>query len=43
MKVLLISRRDVEGIASMKEVMDAVEKAFKAKGLGKWKCRRKFM
>jgi alanine dehydrogenase len=35
MRVLLISRRDVEGIASMKEVMDAVEKAFRAKGLGK--------
>jgi alanine dehydrogenase len=35
MKVLLIPRRDIESIASMKEVIDAVEGAFRAKGLGK--------
>lgn len=35
MKVLLLSRKDIEGILSMKEVMVAVEKALKAKGLGK--------
>lgn len=35
MKVLLISRRDVEGILSMKEVMNAVEAAFRYKALGR--------
>ena len=34
MKVLLIPRKDVEGIVSMKEVVEVVEEAFKAKGLG---------
>jgi alanine dehydrogenase len=34
-KVLLISRRDVEGILSMKEVMNAVEAAFRYKALGR--------
>ena len=35
MKILLIPRKDVEGILSMKEVMDAVENAFRYKALGK--------
>lgn len=35
MKVLLLSRSDVEGIVSMREVMDVVEEAFRAKGLGR--------
>jgi alanine dehydrogenase len=35
MKVLLISKKDVEGILSMKEVMDAVESAFRYKALGR--------
>jgi alanine dehydrogenase len=35
MKVLLISKKDVEGILSMKEVMDAVEGAFRYKALGR--------
>ncbi|MDI6806585.1 MAG: alanine dehydrogenase [Candidatus Aenigmarchaeota archaeon] len=35
MKVLLISRKEVEGIVSMKEVMEVVENAFRAKGLEK--------
>ena len=34
MRVLLIPRKDVERIVSMKEVMEVVEEAFKAKGLG---------
>ena len=34
MRVLLIPRKDVEGIVSMKEVVEVVEEAFKAKGLG---------
>jgi ornithine cyclodeaminase/alanine dehydrogenase-like protein (mu-crystallin family) len=33
-KVLLIPRKDVEGIATMKEIMEVVEDAFRAKGLG---------
>jgi alanine dehydrogenase len=35
MKVLLISKKDVEGLLSMKEVMDAVEGAFRYKALGR--------
>ncbi|MGQ9596686.1 MAG: LAGLIDADG family homing endonuclease [Thermoproteota archaeon] len=35
MKVLLIPRSDMEGIVSMREIMDAVEAAFKAKALGR--------
>jgi len=35
MKVLILSRREIEGTASMKEVIGAVEGAFMAKGLGK--------
>lgn len=35
MKVLLISRKEIEGIVSMKEVIDAVENVFRAKGLEK--------
>lgn len=35
MKVLLLSRKEIEGLISMREVIDAVEKAFQAKGLGK--------
>jgi len=35
MKILLISRKEVEEILSMKEVMEAVETAFKYKALGK--------
>lgn len=35
MKVLLIPRSDMEGIVSMREVIDAVEAAFKAKALGR--------
>ena len=32
MKVLFLSRREVEGLASMREVIEAVEAAFRAKG-----------
>ena len=35
MKVLLLSRQEVEKLASMREVIEAVESAFKAKGEGK--------
>ena len=35
MKILLLSRKDVEEIISMREVIEAVEEAFRAKGLGK--------
>ena len=35
MKVSLIPRKDVEKILFMKDVMDAVENAFRAKGMGK--------
>ncbi len=35
MKVLLLSRADVEGLISMREAIEAVEEAFRAKGLGK--------
>jgi len=35
MKILLISKKDIEGILSMREVMDAVESAFRYKALGK--------
>ena len=35
MKVLLLSREEVEGLISMREAIDAVEKAFRAKGLGR--------
>ena len=35
MKILLLSRKDVEKIVSMREVIEAVEEAFRAKGLGK--------
>ena len=35
MKVLLLSRAEVEGLISMREAIDAVEEAFRAKGLGK--------
>ena len=35
MKILLLSRNDVEEIISMREVIEAVEEAFRAKGLGK--------
>lgn len=35
MKVLLIPRRDIEGIASINEVMDVVENAFRSKALEK--------
>lgn len=35
MKVLLLSREEIEGLISMKEAIKAVENAFRAKGLGK--------
>ena len=35
MKILLLSRKDIEEIISMREVIEAVEEAFRAKGLGK--------
>jgi len=35
LKILLLSRKDVEKIVSMREVIEAVEEAFRAKGLGK--------
>lgn len=35
MKVLLLSRAEIEGLISMREAIGAVEKAFRAKGLGK--------
>ena len=35
LKVLLLSRADVEGLISMREAIEAVEGAFRAKGLGK--------
>jgi len=35
MKVLLLSRKEIEGLISMREVIAAVEKAFRAKGQGK--------
>ena len=35
MKVLLLSKTDVEGLISMRETIEAVEGAFRAKGLGK--------
>ncbi|MEM4201999.1 MAG: hypothetical protein QW786_02190, partial [Candidatus Hadarchaeum sp.] len=35
MKILLLSKKEIEGLISMREVIDAVEKAFMAKGLGK--------
>ncbi len=35
MKILLLSRKDVEELVSMREVIEAVEEAFRAKGLGK--------
>jgi alanine dehydrogenase len=35
LKVLLLSREEVEGLISMREAIGAVEKAFRAKGLGK--------
>lgn len=35
MKVLLLSRREVENIISMREAIAAVEKAFRAKGMGR--------
>jgi len=35
LKILLLSRKDVEEIISMREVIEAVEEAFRAKGLGK--------
>jgi alanine dehydrogenase len=35
MKVSLIPRKNVENVVSMNEVMDSVEKAFRAKGMGK--------
>lgn len=35
MKVLLLSRTEVEGLISMREAINAVEEAFRAKGLGK--------
>jgi alanine dehydrogenase len=35
LKVLLLSRKDVEEIISMRETIEAVEEAFRAKGLGK--------
>ena len=35
MKILLLSRKDVEEIISMREIIEAVEEAFRAKGLGK--------
>ncbi|MDI6884227.1 MAG: alanine dehydrogenase [Hadesarchaea archaeon] len=35
MKVLLLSRAEVEGLISMREAIEAVEQAFRAKGLGK--------
>ncbi|MGC8816729.1 MAG: alanine dehydrogenase [Candidatus Hadarchaeum sp.] len=35
MKVLLLSKKEIEGLISMREVINAVEKAFIAKGLGK--------
>jgi alanine dehydrogenase len=33
MKVLLLKRKEIESLISMKEVLDIVEKAFKEKGL----------
>jgi alanine dehydrogenase len=35
MKVLLLSKKEIEGLISMREVITAVEKAFRAKGLGR--------
>jgi alanine dehydrogenase len=35
LKVLLLSRKEVEGLISMREAIEAVEKAFRAKGLGR--------
>ena len=35
MKVLLLSRKEVEGLISMREAIEAVEEAFRAKGLGR--------
>jgi alanine dehydrogenase len=35
LKILLLSRKDVEELVSMREVIEAVEEAFRAKGLGK--------
>ncbi|MEM2419126.1 MAG: hypothetical protein QXQ45_02805, partial [Candidatus Hadarchaeales archaeon] len=35
MKVLLLSRKEVEKTASMVEIMQAVEDVFRAKGLGR--------
>jgi alanine dehydrogenase len=35
MKILLIPKKDIEGILSMREVMNAVESAFRYKALGK--------
>jgi len=35
LKVLLLSRAEVEKLISMREVIEAVEEAFRAKGLGK--------
>ncbi len=35
MKVLLLSRREVDKLISMRETIEAVEEAFRAKGLGK--------
>lgn len=35
MKVLLLSRAEVEGLISMREAIEAVEGAFRAKGMGK--------
>lgn len=35
MKVSLIPRKNAENIVSMKEMMDAIENAFRAKGMGK--------
>jgi alanine dehydrogenase len=35
MKMLLVSRAEVEGLITMRETIDAVERAFRAKGLGK--------
>jgi len=35
LKVLLLSRAEVEGLVSMREAIEAVEGAFRAKGLGK--------
>ena len=35
LKVLLLSREEIEGLISMREAIEAGEKAFRAKGLGK--------